>query len=143
MLTWMPQRHRIATRVTLSAAWLFVALGGAAAIFFTPNTIQVELGTLLTMISGGVVALAGMVAFAGVALNAYRLEWVAAWFCATGLLPYTAALWWIVISQSAYTRATQASFVTAFLLFMVLRGFMCGAHATRLRSLHQREVDGD
>ena len=125
--------NRIAARSVLTLAWLFVALGSIGANFVTPITIESEIGTILSYVWANIAALGALFAALGTILNLYRVEWVAAWFTAAGLALYCGTVWWLFLA-GAPTRLTQASYITAFLLFVVLRGIMGGALAAKLRA---------
>lgn len=132
MFSHLPRRHRAIIRSTLSAAWLLTAAGGGSAILWTPVTIESELGTYLTYFWGGVAAIASVVAFFGVVLDRYRLEWSASWFASGGITLYAGVLWWLVFTGSE-TRLTQAFLITALLVHTLNRAVSCAAHAARLR----------
>lgn len=133
MYSSLPPRYRWQIRTLLSVAWLLTAAGGACAILWTPATIENELGTQLTYGWGGIAAVGSVVALFGVAMNRYRLEWVAAWFSAGGLWMYGMVVWWLVITGSQ-TRLTQGFFITALLVHVVSRAVFCAAHAAKLRT---------
>lgn len=135
MLSSYPRRDRILLRATLASAWALVALGGVAAIFFTPTTIENELGTYLTYVWGGIAAIASIVAAIGVLADRYRLEWAAAWFAGGGLAVYAGVVWWLVATGNQ-TRLTQALLVSALILHTAYRALSCAAHARKLRAEH-------
>lgn len=138
MFSHLPRRHRAIIRSTLSVAWLLTAAGGGAAILWTPTTIESELGTRLTHFWGAVAAVASIVAFLGVVLDHYRMEWAASWFASGGISLYAGVLWWLV-STGSETRLTQALLITALLVHTLNRAVSCAAHAARLRE-HSAET---
>lgn len=140
MLSGMPRRNRIGIRISLTTAWMLVGAAGIAMWFDTPMTIVREVGETVTDSAGLAMGAAAFVAALGTALDRYRLEWSAAWFAAMSIVPYVITVWWLVFSESG-SRTTQAFFMSALLVFIVLRAQLCAAHAAKLRALH-RETTG-
>lgn len=138
MLSTYSQRHRVAVRTTLSLSWGFAGAAGISATALTTvsNTVVRELGAVLTVACGLALFLGCTVAMWGVARDRYRFEWSGSWFAAFGISPYVVSIW-AVVSTGGYTRTTQALLVTSLMLFFVARALLCGAHASRLRALHE------
>lgn len=128
-------------RISLTIAWTLTGLGGGAAILWTPSTIENEIGTLLALLWGAVTFVGGLAAAAGVALDRYRIEWIAAWVAAAGVGPYAGSLWFLIFA-GAHTRAAQALLITALLVHSVTRALRCAAHADRLRGISAAIPDG-
>ena len=139
MLSIYPRRYRISLRIALVAAWLFAAIGGFGMIVLSPLTIVSELGGIAIYAAGAIGLAFSLIATWGVAVDRYRFEWAPAWMAASGFSVYGATLWWLVFSGE-WTRLTQASVVTAAILFMMSRALFCAAHAARLRSLHSGDT---
>lgn len=139
MFSALPRKYQILVRVSLSVAWVFVALGGVGTVFFSPLTIASEMGLRVMYALGGMSVIAAMSAMFGVAAGYYRVEWSAAWFAAAGFSAYAITLWWLVFTGET-TRLTQASIVSAAIMFMVTRALFCAAHAAKLRALHSGET---
>lgn len=114
------------------------ALGGIASLIMT----SMEPPTALS-VTGliAAIALASMASIAalGVAINSYRLEWVASWFAATALAPYALVYWYTVFTEN-FGRLSSAFLLTALVGFFVTRAIMCSAHAERLRLLHEGDT---
>lgn len=141
MLSTIPKRYSVPIHAAVSAAWIFAALSGLGAIVLSPLTIVSKLGEIVLYGCGAVTAAASLLAAFGVVANRYRIEWAASWFAACGLSPYAVTLWWLVFSGE-WTRLTQASVVSAAILFMVSRALYCAAHAAKLRAIHTGEMGG-
>ena len=139
MFSTLPGRYPVLIRLSLTLTWLFVGGGGVAAVLRSPLTIVSELGTIIVYCWGSVLTLAALTAAIGVAVGRYRIEWAAAWFAASGLSVYAATLWWLVFAGET-TRLTQASIVSASVIFMVTRALFCAAHAMKLRAIHTEET---
>lgn len=133
MYSGYPRRNRLALRAAGLAGWLLVSAGGFAALFFTPVTVESQVGTILAYLWGTVSGLAGLAAAVGVGTNRYRVEWISAWLTAIGLSVYAVVVWSLVLTGSM-TRAPQALFISALIAFTLGRVAACAAHATRLRS---------
>lgn len=135
MYSSFPKQDRIRIRLSLSLAWGFVALGGFSGVFAPPS---VELGAVgwLPIISSMIVASFGAVATVGIALNNYRLEWVAAWFVAGGVFAYALLVWYLTIS-AGNNRYQAAALLSALMFFFAYRIVSCSAHARKQRLIHK------
>jgi hypothetical protein len=138
MYSHFPPRLRSSIRVALTIAWAFSALAGAVGVFSNITTDPVIVGQLRD-IGGGILAATATFAAVGVALNRYRLEWVASWFSAAALTPYTMVYWYTVFAVDG-DRAESAFLLTSLIVFYLSRAIMCAAHAQRLRALHEEEI---
>lgn len=140
MYSYLPPRQQVFIRIALSSAWALTAIGGMAALLFPPPFV-LDLLELSRGVAGATLAVTASLAAVGVAFDRYRLEWVAAWFSAAALAPYTLVYWYSVFTVDI-TRMSAALLLTALLAFYVARAIMCSAHAERLRMLHEG-VSGD
>lgn len=139
MLSPYVRRHRIAVRSALTFSWIFAGLAGLSAATLTTVSLTVvrELGLVLTIVCGIAFAVGAGVATYGVAFDRYRFEWAGSWFAGFGISPYVVSLWAVIVSTGEVTRQTQALLVTSLLCFFLARALLCGAHAARLRALHE------
>lgn len=121
-------------KTTLASAWLLSTGAGLSALF-DPRVSVEALGYLGTAISGGLLALATLVAVAGVLFGRYRWEWIAAWASAIALVPYVVTLWAFTLAISG-TNAGQTFLVSSLAAFYATRIALCSAHAAKLREVH-------
>ena len=128
-------RRLLLPRLALAGAWAMVAFAGAAPLFVPPAVATSEFGVYVAYAWGSISAIAAAAAAVGSLLNSYRIEWVAAWFAASGMSVYTLMLWWLVFSGAA-RFLTQAFLSTAVIMFMVSRALAGAARAAKLRAAH-------
>lgn len=133
MYSFLPQPQRFFVRFALAASWGLSALGGATTLVWAPETTSHEIGAFLPVIWGTLIFAASVAAAAGVSIDRYRIEWIAAWFAGSGFILYAGTLWWVALVETP-TRLPQALFLTALLVHTLLRAVMCSAHAARLRA---------
>lgn len=137
MYSHLPPRQQRNIRASLTVAWGLSGLAGASSLAYGTHAFD-----LLAVTAGiAAVSLIAMATIAGVgtALNRYRMEWVAAWFAAAALAPYTLVYWYSVFSVDL-GRMSSGFLLTALLAFFVSRAIMCSAHAERLRLMHEGEL---
>lgn len=118
--------------VTISTGWALIGAGGIAAAFTPPNEILSAWGPVPPAIGGTVLAVACVLAIAGLIMNRYRWEWVASWVAGAAYSPYVVTVWWLLLT-GAPERASTALFSTALLVCVLSRSIACAAHAARLR----------
>ena len=107
-------------RVGRSFGYFCAALGGMAAIFWTPVTIQAQLGGM-TYVWALILLFGGLLAFGATLTQRYLIEWPATYMVATGVILYLVALWGITATGSP-SRLTQALLVTAYGASLLARG---------------------
>jgi hypothetical protein len=137
MYSHLPPRQRVLIRTLLALMWASSALSGMA-VLIAPTPASLEVLGLLRNTAGAVLTLTATLGAIGVATNRYRIEWVASWFSAAALVPYTMAFWYSVFEVS-FERATSAFLLTALVFCFVYRAASCSAHAQRLRDMHEEE----
>lgn len=138
MYSHLPPKQRVYVRTALSSAWAMSALGGLSSLIFSLGG-PLDALAVTGRVAGVILSVMAVMAVVGVAVNRYRVEWIAAWFSATALAPYTLVFWYSVFSVDL-TRMSSAFLLTALLCFFVTRAIMCSAHAARLRMLHEGET---
>jgi Na+/H+ antiporter NhaD/arsenite permease-like protein len=138
MFSHLPPRQRVYVRSALSLAWAMAALGGFSSLLLSPIW-PLDALAVTGRVAGVILSIMALMAAMGVATNRYRVEWVAAWFSATALAPYTLVFWYSVFSTDL-ARMSSAFLLTALLCFFVTRAIMCSAHAARLRLLHEGDI---
>lgn len=128
-------RDRFLVKGTLALAWGMVAAGGMSSIVYVDHE-------LLTDIFGGIATTMSLIAMAGVIMNRYRWEWVAAWFTSAAVVPYALDSWRRAIENGPDNLPT-AFLLTALIAFFALRALLCSAHAAKLRAIHTEYNRGD
>ena len=135
MFSQFPKKTRDLLRTALSAAWFFSMLGGlSAVVYMTPVN---DTGFLweARALAGVTLTVAAGFAMVGVAVNHYRLEWVSSWFAIAGFTPY-AALYWTIVPNNVDGTLPVAFLMLSLITFFAFRGLSGGAHAERLREIH-------
>lgn len=136
MYSSFPKRDRVAIKSALSAAWAFSAVSGVGGIVLSPASVSAELGPLFPTISSALLMIAALGAIVGVTSTRYQIEWVAAWFAASGQLAYLVTVWSLVLTTTP-TRLQQAAALTSLMFFYVYRIVKCAAHARKQRKVHE------
>lgn len=129
MFSAFPPRLRLSVRITLTAAWLFVAGGGLSFLMVSAtNTLQ--------DIAGAAVVATAILAAYGAAFNRYRWEWVSAWFASASMVPYILSGVGDALNGDSQ-QLSSAFLLSALAAFFALRAQMCAAHAAKLRGQHR------
>lgn len=130
----LPPLLKWVNRLTLAGAWAFGGFGGFYALSHPPTTILSVQPVWMSVMWGILVMVGSTIAAMGVITGKNRVEESAAWFSGAGTVAYVLTLWGLVLSGET-TRATQASLMTALLMFILSRALTTGAHNYRLRKV--------
>lgn len=135
-------QDRVAIKTALAIAWGFSVIAGVGGIFLTPNTVAQELGWVIPLLCGVITLASSFAAALGVIFDKYQIEWVAAWFAASGMFAYVVTVWYLVFSGTP-TRLQQAANLTSLLFFYIYRITSCSANARKQRTIHELVLSGE
>ena len=152
MYSHLSPKSQVLIRISLASAWTFSTLGGLSAVVFLTPTNDPGLLLEARAVAGVTLTVSALIATFGVLFNRYRFEWVASWFATAGFAPYI-ILYWSIVYKNIDGTLPVAFIMMSLVSFYIHRGFLCGAHAERLRHIHtdtdsivvvypQEEADG-
>jgi hypothetical protein len=132
MFNGLPTNSRRLVKLVLSLAWSFAGGAGLSSVLRAPISYVRELGQMWTLVFGAILVIATLCAVIGVTTGRYRWEWTASYLASASLVPYAGVLWATVLLGHPSTLP-QAFLVTSLVMFFILRGLLCAAHAAVLR----------
>ena len=110
---------RIIHAVMLSA-WLTVATIGAVTIATPPRSISSELGPLMSLIWGCLLALGGVLGTLGIVSRFWWLERAGIWSAIAGMSIYLATVTHLQFAEGG-SRLTQMGFILLAIIFLLTR----------------------
>lgn len=128
-------KDQLSVRASSALVYLMVVLGGLSALLSPPNTIIGRLGGFTYVWGAGAVVF-GTVAALSALRGSWRLEWVAAWFCAAPLALYTMTVAVLVLDGQT-TRLAQATTLLGLIFALVNKALYLGGHARVIREQHR------
>lgn len=130
-----PVRWRGILRVTRATLYLALIIAGLFGVVMTPLTIAGTIGEPLTYWWAALLFSGATVAFAGVIMDRYRVEWLALWPAVGGASLYAFTVWTIWLSGE-WGRGVQAMLVSGLTIAVTYRALELGAYAAKLRAEH-------